>query len=124
MKPTERLRLSLLLVVLSHVIFPRIARGQTEIARSAIAPSGSTVLGARSPKGRENIVINTAKLDSTCAGSSPVGWMIREYKLKELVIISDLRVSIDGKPIVVPPSVYALLSNPVEATLQFEKGGF
>jgi hypothetical protein len=54
-----------------------------------------------------------------------LGWLLKEYGIKEITIIHDLNISIDGKSIgVVPAPVYAFLVNPLEATLHFEKGSF
>jgi hypothetical protein len=119
----QRLQISFISMIAVWFILPGIALGQNQIGRSTIAQPGTTVLAASSPIGKVNITIRTAKLDSKCADASPVGWLLKENGVKEITVVHDMRISINGKSIgVIPGAVYAFLINPQAASLQFENG--
>jgi hypothetical protein len=125
MKPKVLSLFLLIFLIPGSMIFSGVARGQTQAAGSVIAPSGYTMLTANTPQEKVSVSFRTGKLDGTCAGASPLGWLLKAYGVKELTVVQDLQISIAGKSIgVIPGSVYAFLVDPREASLQFEKGSF
>jgi hypothetical protein len=77
-----------------------------------------------SPKGKANITIRTAIFDRSCACSCPAAWALKESNLQEISIIQGLEISVGGKSIASPDSVYDHLFDPHEASLRFENGSF
>jgi len=108
---------SLIVAVQSSVLVA--ARAQVKIARS-----GTTVVSATSPKGKAQVTIHTTIFDRSCVCSCPAAWALKELNVKEISVIEAFEISIDGKPLVVPDSVYDGLFDPHEASLRFENGSF
>jgi hypothetical protein len=114
-----RFLLSAILVIAVQVSFLGTALAQTKIVRS-----GTTGVSAMSPKGSANITIHTTIFDRSCACACPTARVLDELNIKETSVIPALEISVAGKPIVVPTSVYDGLFDPREASLRFEKGIF
>ena len=106
-------------LVVVQTPFLSIAHGQTKIVRS-----GSTVVSAMSPKGRGSIIVHTTIFDRGCVCSCPAARMLEELNIKEVAVVQGLEISVDGKPIAVPLSVYDELFDPRQISLRFDKGSF
>lgn len=90
----------------------------------SIARSGVTTLGLVSPRGNVKVVIRTAMFSSACKCSCPAAWALGELHLKELSVTRSLKISVGGKSIFVPDSVYDHLFEPHQAALRYERGTF
>jgi hypothetical protein len=77
-----------------------------------------------SPKGRTNITIHKTIFDRSCACACPTARILNELNVKETSIIQALEISVAGKPIAVPASVYDGLFDPREVSLRVERGMF
>jgi len=88
--------------------------------RATISPRGTTSLNARINRAQVHVMIRT-----TIINSSHVLFPSEFIPgAKEVSIVSNVRIAVDGKPISVPRSVFLDLFDPHEALLQFDKGRF
>jgi hypothetical protein len=76
---------------------------------SEISPAGTTVLRTRLNRSEVKTVIRTARVKG-------IG--------KEVTVISNLEISVNGQRLAVPTSVFTGLSDPREASLEFDNGDF
>lgn len=116
-------RMLFLIVLMSTVRFPLVGAERIQ-TNAKIARSGTTVLKSRSPIGEVTLSIHTSIFDRSCACSCPAAWALKELKVKDIIIIEGLEISVEGKPVPVPDSVYDHLFNPHEASVQFKNGSF
>lgn len=97
-------------------------------AQSKIVRQGATVVNAMSPKGKVSVTIHTAIFDRSCACPCLMTRVLSELNVKENVaeisVIQQLEISVGGKSIAVPSSVYEDLWDPHEASLSVERGAF
>lgn len=106
-------------LVLGLSVFPVFAQAQTQIARS-----GSTVVAAVFSTGKVTATIHTIKLEGDCAKACPASRPVTEWGPTGATVIQNMEISVDGHPVIVPPSVYASFSEPLKASLSFEDGNF
>ena len=88
--------------------------------RATISPKGTATLNARINRAQVQVTIRT-----TIINSSHVLFPSEFIPgAKEVSIVSNVRIAVNGKPISVPRSVFLDLFDPHEALLQFDKGRF
>jgi hypothetical protein len=109
------------ILLLISIQIPLIATGR---AQTSVARSGTTNLDAASPNGRVLVVIETTIFDGACSFSCPAESALKELNAKQLSVVQALKISIDGKPVIAPHSVYDHLFEPHEATLLPSEKGF
>jgi hypothetical protein len=115
-----RFRLFMLLLASSWSFLPttHANAAQEEVA---IAPSGNTVVGAVFKKKTVDVTIRTVRIESS---NSAFPWGLKNVGFREITIVQSLEISVDGKHIWVPRSVFGDLFNPLKASVGFEKGLF
>lgn len=96
------------------VSFPGIVEGQTVIAKS-----GPTSVRVRSAGKDIDIAFHTARVERNSDAFPSI-----ESDTKAVTLVQKLEISIGGKSIFVPRSVFADLLDPRKASIQFEKGDF
>lgn len=88
--------------------------------RSTINRSGDTLLTAVWKKREATVTIRTAKLETDRHSEIPSN----RSNDKAIAVIRELSISVDGRQVFVPRSVFADLIDPREAKIGFEIGGF
>jgi hypothetical protein len=124
-----RYLLSVAAIVAAHGLVLGTARAQTRrVGRglTPIASGGVTVLRKRFPKGTVAVRIYTATLGGDMANACPPSRFARRaYHAKRVIVVSDLRISVNGHAMAyVPTSAYAGLYDPTVARLLFDDGKF
>jgi hypothetical protein len=87
--------------------------------------SGALTVSANSPQGKAVVTITTATLENQCAKACPTTnrW-IEDVGENTASVVQKMEISVRGKTVGVPISVYASLLEPSTATLKFDKGSF
>ncbi|MCC6544305.1 MAG: hypothetical protein IT392_07360 [Nitrospirae bacterium] len=98
--------------VLLSIVISNNVQGQTKITES-----GSTSISASSKKVKVNVTINTVRIDDV--EKLPWVWPIDH---KTLTVIRNLDISINGRVLFVPRSVFVDLIDPAEASIRFIEG--
>lgn len=93
-------------------------------AQVKIARSGSTEVSATIEKNRATVTIHTTIVNQDCTCSCPAKAALKEMNLKEMSVIEDMAIAINGKSVFVGNSVYDHLFEPHWASLRSEKGNF
>jgi hypothetical protein len=94
-------------------------------SRTNILKSGKTVLTIMSPRGKAEVTIETVQVKGECFDASPSGNFMKEFgDTDEGSVVPHLSVTVGGKAIFVPRSVYSRLSNVKWASLSYKDGTF
>ena len=118
-----KLRMTICILCFSPLV---VAAGQenSPTVRIKVAGSGSTVLSAQSPGGKASVTIHTAIVDDACMKTCPLSRALADIGKKPISLAEELVISIGGKPVAVPSSVYDDLYHIEWASLSYEKGTF
>jgi hypothetical protein len=112
----------LLLTLMGAVIqIPCLAAGSHH---TAITRAGITVVQGGSKTQKVIVKIYTTLFRSNCPCPCPAALALKETGLNAISIIKNLEISVDGRAITVPTSVYDRLFEPHWASLHVENGNF
>ena len=101
------------------------ASDATAPSRTNLPKSGKTVLTVMSPKGKAEVTIETVQIKGECFDASPSVNFLKEFgDSDEGSVVPHLSVTVGGKAISVPQSVYARLFDIMWASLSYKDGTF
>ena len=113
----NRYRQATIQIVLGSLFFAYPLMAQD---KGTISPSGTTTLNARINRAQVQVTIRT-----TVINSSHVLFPSEFIPgTKEVSIVANVRIAVNGKNLFVPRSLFLDVFDPHEASLQFDKGRF
>lgn len=87
----------------------------------SVSASGTTVVSTGFSKGRATVTIETGKIDPAAC---PATRFLTETGDQPVSVVHNLRISVAGSPVAVPPAVYSGLFGLQSASLRYAKGVF
>jgi hypothetical protein len=123
--------LCVFLLAVSQGCFFYASQGNTEAApfdstsASAILPVGETAIKAARGEQTAAVSICAVRVDRSDVAFPSSGPLSEDLLgIKEITIVKEVKISLDGHKLFVPYSVYADLINPSKATVGFKDGMF
>jgi len=123
MMTLTKLRMTISMLCLGPLVLAA-AQESSPTTQIKVDRSGRTVLSAQSPTGKASVTIQTAVVDEACVKACPLSRALADVTKKPIWLAEELVISIGGKPVAVPSSVYDDLYNVEWASLSYEKGAF